>query len=87
MALDKYIPNYFPKVVSVNARYMFLIGGTMVPDLTKPPKKEPENSIFLVDLMLQKVLLSKKLYSYRAHSGCVLNSTSIYILGGQDLSG
>lgn len=70
--LDKFVPIYFPKIVSLNARYFFLIGGSLNPDFTKPPKKEPENSIFLIDFMLQKVVLSKKMLKYRAHSACVV---------------
>jgi hypothetical protein len=87
MTLDTFIPNHFTKIVSINSRYLFLIGGTALPDLTKPPKKEPENSIFLIDMELEKVLLKKKMSSYRAHSACVLNENYIYIIGGQEIGG
>ncbi len=80
--LESFIPNLFPKIVSVNARYAFFIGGKMEADLTKSPKKEPKNSVFLVDMILHRVLLSNKLTNYRVHSACVLNKTDIYVLGG-----
>ena len=48
-----------------------MIGGSLNPDFTKPPKKEPENSIFLIDIILAKVVLSKKMTNYRVHSACV----------------
>jgi len=73
--------------VSVNERYAFFIGGKMESDLKKPPKKEPQNSVFLVDMILQRVLLSKKLKEYRVHSACVLDKNNIYVLGGQKIDG
>jgi hypothetical protein len=59
----------------------------LIPDLKKPPKKEPQNSIFLVDMILQRVLISKKLKKYRVHSACALDKKKIYILGGQLIGG
>lgn len=54
----------------------------MIPDLMKPPKKEPQNSIFLVDMILERVIFSKKLNNYRVHSACVIDKTNVYVLGG-----
>lgn len=85
--LETEIPNLFPKIVAVNARYAFFIGGKIEADLMKPPKKEPKNSVFLVDMILQRVLLSKKLKDYRVHSACVLDKNNIYVLGGQKIGG
>jgi hypothetical protein len=83
LTLDKFIPNLFPKIVSLNTRYTFLIGGTIIPEFGNPPIKEPQNSIFLVDMLLERVIFSKKLSTYRVHSACILDQTDIYILGGQ----
>lgn len=59
----------------------------MIPDFRKPPKKEPVNSVFLVDMILEKWIFSKKLNEYRAHSACVLDKEKIYVLGGQLIGG
>jgi hypothetical protein len=82
------LPNFYLKVVPINDRHIYFIGGSAVPDLKKPAPKEPQYSIFLVDFKLKKVVTQRKMKEYRNHAACAYHcgSSSIYIIGGQDLS-
>jgi hypothetical protein len=63
---------------------MLVVGGSKNPDFKAKTIKEPELSLFLLDMQRNEVLLRRKLARYRNHAAiALLNKKFLFIAGGE----
>lgn len=81
----KTIPNLFSKIVPIDERFFFVIGGSPNLNLQDKTMKEPPCSIFLIDQPRLKIYPLGKMNPYRNHAACVYSKTEglIYVIGGE----
>ncbi len=64
------IPLYSPKVVPLDARFVFVAGGSMNLDFKSKTVETPPNSLFLVDIRDETIADKRSLSFYKQHMAC-----------------
>jgi len=75
---------FYSKVIPIDANYIYIVGGSKNSDFKAKTIKEPDFSLYLVDMEKKEVISRRKMQNYRNHCAVALFKKKVlYIVGGE----